>query len=97
MSLIGKPITALDLAADRRKRSGPGTGPALLERYIADQRKNPPPGTRWSLVAFCRLVGVSKTNLNLWRRGLQRPTKPNAMRLAEHTNGAVPVRSWRKR
>ncbi len=71
------------------------TGADLLNQWIAGMRLHPPaPGTRFSLLALARELGVARQNLNAWRRGEQCPTDEHAKKLAALTKNAVPSSSW---
>jgi transposase-like protein len=69
-------------------------GRVLLVRWIEAQRANPPP-MGFQVVALARAIGVTRTTLNAWRRGDQKPVTEHRARIACITKNAVPAKSWK--
>jgi transcriptional regulator with XRE-family HTH domain len=72
------------------------TGAELLNAWIAAEREHPTdPIRRFTLLGLASSLGVTRTTVNAWRRGAQKPTDEHARKLANLTKNAVPARSWR--
>ena len=66
--------------------------PALLARWRARQRtESNEPLTQ---EGAAKLIGVSQTAWHDWEHGEKVPHLEQALKLAELTSGAVPVKSW---